>query len=273
VIEFGGLDLGRPTLSRTSIDPACAAGRRIANRLTSGVADAVRYCPVRVEFIRKSSDPEIWWSPPAMHMLRGGRGGSVRLKLYLSMLWLAVKPPHVVKDPAYHWAVLLGLSDDEGLGKRRVQDAVHWLVANQYLARVSQPGRAPLLTVLHDSGSAEAYKSPVIPSATGVPTYRRLAPEFWTNGWIAALGGASLVVWLAFLDEQGKSEEPGWLSPSQTRNRYGISDDTRKKGLAELKSFGLITPKRGWHREPFHHDFPVIRYRLNHQALDHRPDQ
>ncbi len=226
---------------------------------------------MRVEFIRVSSEQDHWWSPPSMHMLRGGRGGSVRLKLYLSMLWLAVKPPHHVQESAYSWARLLGLPDDADHGKRRVQDAIDWLVANQYLDRTPVPGKPALLRVLHDSGTGEDYTSPVVAEPTGNPTYRKLDPAFWTSGWMSALSGAAIVVWLAYLDEQGDSEEAGWLAPSQTKSKYAISDDTRRKGLAELKSYGLVTPRRGWHREPFRHEFPVVRYRLNPSRLQQKP--
>lgn len=268
MIEIGTSQVSE---NREIVDRASRAGERIAKRLLSGGADTVRSCPVRVEFMRKSTDPTEWWSPPTMHMLRGGRGGEVRLKLYLSVLWLAVKKPHLVQEPAFSWAVLLGLPDPEGKGKRRIQDAVDWLAENEYLARKPVPGKPPMIELLHDSGTGEKYSSPIAPKPTASPTYRKLEPTFWTNGWMAVLSGAALVIWLAYLDERGASDEAGWLSPSQTRERYSISDDTRKKGLAELKSFGLISPLHGWHREPFAHQFPVVRYRLNPSRLDQKP--
>src|SRR5690349_10721147 len=46
----------------------------------------------------------------------GGRGGQVRLKLYLSLLWVCAKAPYEAIRPARAWAALLGLEDIEGRG-------------------------------------------------------------------------------------------------------------------------------------------------------------
>ncbi|HVF74574.1 MAG TPA: hypothetical protein VM938_05955, partial [Acidimicrobiales bacterium] len=75
-------------------------------------------------------------------MLRGGRGGAVRLKLYLSFLWFAAAPPHDVTYPARAWASLLGLEDPEARGARRIIDAITWLDAHDFVVVEGRPRRA-----------------------------------------------------------------------------------------------------------------------------------
>src|SRR6266849_395513 len=66
-------------------------------------------------FVRRkeTSDPP----PPLALLLRGGQGGEVRLKLYLTMSLLAVSAPYDIKPiPARSWAEALGLDDPERNG-------------------------------------------------------------------------------------------------------------------------------------------------------------
>jgi hypothetical protein len=261
---------------REQLDRACRAGQAAAGRLVSGAAIDVRSCPIRVEFIRRLAQDKRWWAPPMMHMLRGGRGGEVRLKLYLSMLWIAAKPRdgvHATEFAAYSWANLLGLDDPDTTGKRRIQDAIAWLDAESYVTRRSRPGRPPIVELRHDDGTGDPYASPIARGKTGEPKYRKLPPSMWTKGWIAELSGAALVVWLAYSDERSQSSDPKWLTPKQTSERYGISVDTRKKGLAELRGHGLVTPYRRWRRPDFERPQATVQYRLNLSRLDERPDQ
>ena len=53
----------------------------------------------------------------------GGRGGQIRLKLYLSLLWVCAKAPYEATRPARAWAALLGLDDVDGRGARRIHSA------------------------------------------------------------------------------------------------------------------------------------------------------
>src|ERR1700722_7039619 len=71
--------------------------------------------------------------PPLARMLRGGRGGQVRLKLYLSFLWFQTDSTGSVPlgFPSQVWADLLGLKGSAG--GRRVNEAQQWLERNQFI--------------------------------------------------------------------------------------------------------------------------------------------
>ncbi len=82
---------------------------------------------------------------PLVAMLRGGHGGEVRLKLYLSITLLAAHPPFDISRPiaGRSWATMLGLPDPEGNGARRIADALVWLDQHRYIALQRRPGMPP----------------------------------------------------------------------------------------------------------------------------------
>src|SRR5690242_17375576 len=84
-------------------------------------------------------NPTVTGNPPLARMIRGGRGGEVRLKLYLTMILVAVRPPYDIKNvPARVWAEMLDLEDPEGLGARRVSDALQWLAQRHFINLTSR---------------------------------------------------------------------------------------------------------------------------------------
>jgi len=194
---------------------------------------------IRYRFIARpeASDP----SPPMARILRGGggRGGATRLKLYLSLLWLArnrnLDRP-VFGYPAQQLAALLGLPNPENAGARRVQDALRWLATRVHL--------------LDDAGSGLPYQPAGSLAARAARRSRKdreqhfyvqLDAQFWTRGWVTALSGAAVAMYLACLYEQrGQPDAPVWVSPRMGRERYDLSDETRNKGLRELTDQGLL---------------------------------
>ena len=187
----------------------------------------------------------------------------MRLKLYLSLLWHSAAAPFDVTATAYSWATLLGLPDPDRSGKRRIQDAITWLATNQFVEVTLRPGRHPTLRPLREDGSGEPYTLPGPEAEPGKPpSFRQLQAEFWTNGWITKLSGPAIAVWLAYVDAKGANNEDPWISERQTRDRYGLTDDTRKKGLKELIAAGLVERRYARLREPFRSDRPITHYRL-----------
>jgi hypothetical protein len=200
---------------------------------------------------------------PLAKMLRGGRGGQVRLKLYLSILWLAAAPPHDVAYPARAWASLLDLEDPSGRGARRINDAIAWLEANSFVTVEDQPGHPNRVTLLNelgknpDTGRSRRYTIPgaaynklaakaAEPEKLRLHRYIKIDARFWTSGWMACLSGAAVSMYLVLLAEQGLRGEGAelWFSPDAAIKRYSLSDDTRSKGLNELRRAGLINTLR-----------------------------
>ena len=227
-----------------------------------------RATQIRRLFVERADVAEL---TPLIKMLRGGRGGAVRLKLYLAMLWLASAPPHDVAYPARAWATLLDLEDPEGKGARRVTDALGWLESNDFVSVESRPGHPNRITLLDESGTGRRYRVPgavynrskakgADPETLTRHRYVQLPASFWTSGWAATLSGPGLTMLLVLVVESsGKDKGEGlWFSPSNASNRYALSEDTRLTGLAELRRAGLVVARR---RVIASDIFDVKRYR------------
>jgi len=244
---------------------ALAAAHTVASRVHE------RDAQVRRLFIERRS---IDTTPPLTLMLRGGRGGSVRLRLYLSLLWFAANPPYDVTYPARAWAVLLDLPDAQGAGARRVTAAFTWLAKNKFVELQPRPGMPSEVTLLHESGTDRSYSVPgaiwrTLPDdkARAEHRYVRLSADFWTSGYMAVLSGPAVAMYLVLLAELragDAAKQRLWLSPSQADNRYALSQDTRSAGLRELVRAGLIGVERETVRPSdfdFHRQRNVYRLR------------
>lgn len=264
---------GRPEPSAAALQRASAASRR-----------ARAAAQLRVGFIARPvpGDPV----PPLARMLRGGRGGQVRLKLLLSFLWFqtdgAVAVP--LGFPSQVWADLLGLGGESGA--RRVNEAQRWLEQHQFVTVQGRPGHANLVTVLEETGSGSPYTPPGYAANRLRDTeaglrhlYVQLPRELWTSGCMSVITGAGLAFLLILLDQYGpgKIESPAppvWISPRILEERYALSDDTRAKGMRDLLSLGLITVRRQ-PVNPDDFDLERIRntYTLDLTVLSPRPGQ
>ena len=219
--------------------------------------------PVRRSFIAR--DPGVEEIPPLARILRSGRGGGVRLRLYLSLLWVAVSEPHDVALPARTWAGLLGLRDPEGTGARQVRSGFSWLEANSFVRVEEVPGLPSRVTLLDETGTGEDYTLPArafkrAEAAERDPNahiYVRLPATFWTCGWAAQLSGPATAMLLVLLEARGgrASDRELWFSPSVADNRYTLSENTRSAGVHELAAAGLVVV----HRRPV--DPQALTYR------------
>lgn len=234
---------------------------------------------LRYRFVERETVGEL--DPPLVRMLRGGQGGQVRLKLYLTLLWM--QPPEgkapQLAYPARAWASLLDLPDSPGRGARRVAEAQTWLENNNFITVASQPGHANVITVLDDAGTGEPY---IVPGKAATRErnqkgrstqhrYLQIPGTFWSKGHIAVLSGAGVAMFLALLAQRGgiSSSGPLWFSPNDAERRFALKEDVRSKGLRELAAAGLITTRR---RPINPTDFDVRRLRNVHELHLERLD-
>lgn len=243
---------------------------------------AKKNAPVRVRFLERAhaGDP----SPVLARILRGGgRGGEVRLKLLLSMLWLVRdNPAPVLAYPSRAWANLLDLPEPASKGARRINEALAWLESNSLVVTEKQPNRIErLVTLLNETGNGQPYELPgaaIKRLASDAPgrdghVYIQLPGTLWANGWITMLSGAAVAM-LALLYRQLAAGDPAdshlWFAPSDAKLRFDLSDDTRSKGLRELTKAGLITMERR-SVDPASFDYERVRnvYRLQPSQLMH----
>lgn len=222
-----------------------------ALKLAEDLAERVRRrtAQVRRGFIARSSpnDPP----PPLAEILRSGRGGAIRLKLYLSVLWIAAGKPHIIQSSAQAWATLLDLEDPTGKAARQVRSSFRWLKERHLIEVSENPGVGSTIKLLSDLGRGDEYSVPGLSLSearrTGHPGdprdfYVGLPDVFWTQGWIHVLSGPAVAMLLILLDVR-RGQDPSralWFSPRVAEERYTLSEETRAKGIGELAALDVI---------------------------------
>jgi hypothetical protein len=203
-----------------------------AAAMKAAVARSKRASSVQfpVEFVRSTGD-----EPPILaQLMAGGQGGSVRLKLYLTLAMQATRPPRtVVPRTSAGYARLLDLPEDTG--SRRVNEALKWLDRRNLIDRSSRPGKPAQITLLHPDGSGEEW------TTTGGPRWVTLPIKLWEAGWIFDLSSRSLAVYVALRELVGGSKHPdGQFMDGFRKRQYGMSDDTWTRATKELEQQGLL---------------------------------
>lgn len=197
-----------------------------------------RVVPFATEFIRAENNDV---QSPLSRFVRGdgggGRGGEVRLKLYLSINLIAARKPFDVRPlPARVWAEMLNLPQPETNGARRISKALTWMQQQGFIhIEDRRSGKPPRLYLLSQEGDRRPYSRPT-------RNWVNIPVEFWQNHWIAKLSGRATALFLILLDLQGgKSRASGaWERPDVARWRYGISQDTWNRGVRELQEAGIV---------------------------------
>lgn len=169
--------------------------------------------------------------PPLARMIRGGQGDEVRLKLYLTLLMLAAKPPRTIRPRSTrYYASVLRLEGDRG--ERRVRAAQRWLTENNFICYEKINGHSPKMEVLHPDGSGLEYPLENGPRFIGPPL------QLWQSGELLRLTAPALAVYIAILELTG-GREAAW-GTGDRKQEYALSETTWTKVAAELVERELI---------------------------------
>lgn len=186
---------------------------------------------------------------------RPGRGGAVRLKLYLTLVMRATRHPHHLDPmPAYHYAKLLGLPDPMGGGRRRITQALAWLDREGFIKLVGRGrGSSPTIKV------KRVYKT----RGYDGPPFVRVPSEMWTNGWIVHLSGRAVALWIVLKELTGSKKAPGgaWAT-GEHKDQYGLSADTWTRATRDLVDAGLLEVEPVIERPDFGQERRRQKYRL-----------
>jgi hypothetical protein len=191
--------------------------------------------PFPLAFVRSSDETS---KPPLARLVQGGRGGEVRLKLYLCITMMATAEPFDIRQPPtpQSWARMLALPPDTG--DRRVNAALRWLNDNGYVQVTRRPGNTPAIRLLSVwEPGAQFVRASSQGRYLGVPI------EFWTNGWILQLSATGIALLFALLESQGGYKEPRYLL-RERRASYGLSHNTWTNARKELEAHRLLTVQR-----------------------------
>lgn len=221
-------------------------------RIQAAVRKAQRTASVGfpLSFVRGNGEP-----PMLSRLMRGGRGGEVRLRLYLTLRMQASAPPfHLPGRTSRSLAGLMNLPSDTG--PRQVTDALNWLEANQLLEKTPTQGKPASLTLLKPDGSGDPL------SNRWEKRYLTLPVELWTLGWILRLNGRSLAVYTALRELTGGTKLDGAVMPGDRKMQYGMSDDTWTRATKELRDLGILFTHSEKHGDDEHYVRRRLRYWL-----------
>lgn len=238
--------------------------------------------PVRTAFVR-SGLVEGVAEPPLASLLRGGRGGRVRVATFLSLIWRCSAPPYSTNIKAGAIARLWNLPSPDTNGARRVQEALNALEDHRLVRIQRHPGKESTVVLLDDAGTGLDYESPnraynyarrrKAPAAElQHHTYFKVDAMWWKTGAIQALKGPGLAMLLILLAEDAPSRRGTgiWISPSNFKERYGLSVDTRKVGLKNLQDAKLVIPSTRLQEDLFTQNRRRVFYQLQDPAYGDR---
>lgn len=181
-------------------------------------------------------------TPPLARLIQGGRGGEVRLKLYLLLTMIATRSPFDIRNPptAMTLARTLDLAPDTGA--RRITSNMRWLADNHFIWLTKRPGQTPSIQLLDPQSGGKwtlidpRNRKPYVP-------YVSFPIGFWRHGWLLHLSPVAIAVMFALRERLGGSKVPLYLLRDR-RDSYGLSHDTWTRGRRELEDARLLTVKR-----------------------------
>lgn len=214
-------------------------------------------------FLRGNDDNAARLAP----LIQGGRGGEVRLKIYLTITMMATRAPHDLQrpPPPRLWATMLALPGPTA--PRRASSGLRWLHAHKYIQLTPRIGHVPAVTLL-DSVSGDG---PWVRPMDRHERYISMPLQLWSEGWIVVLSATELALLMIIMDIQRGKSAPAYAS-REDHEAYGVSSDTWTRATKGLKSKGLLTIRR----EPQGNDFDFQRmrslYQVNTERLQSQPD-
>jgi len=173
--------------------------------------------------------------PPLARVMQGH--GETRLKVLLTTLMMATAAPHAIKVRPTELAGMLGFREPAGAGARRVNSAFKSLEELNLVQRDRKPGRVPNTAILNPDGSGSAWDDTKLEPGH----YVSLPIDLWRRGWIVALSGRAIALFVILREATGGRATTGtaWL-PGTRKRQYALSDDFWADATSELVAAGLL---------------------------------
>jgi hypothetical protein len=172
---------------------------------------------------------------PLAAFVRQRRGRT--LDLYLLLHAVASAPPYDARFPSAVWARALGLGTGGGTDSA-VSKSWAWLESQKLIAS-RRRGRLREVTLLQEDGSGQPYRHPGEHGSEARGHYFKLPHAYWEGNFpnrMSLPGRAVLLIALSLRDD--------FVLPTERGARwYGLSRDTVRKGLRELRLLGLLDMK------------------------------
>ena len=231
------------------------ARQEALEKLRGAVEAAQRRTQVAFDygFVKSNVDSE---APPLARLVQGGRGGEVRLKLYLTITMMATRDPFDLRRSRtpQAWARLLALPQPTEQGARRISASLSWLETADLVKLTPRKGSTPAIQLLHPVHEKRPYTRP-ISHYVGVPI------DFWLNGWIVDLSATGIALLMVLIDNGRGEKDKARYVTTLRRSEYGLSHGTWTRATKELNCYGLVKVDR----DLFGDDFDSARLRNTYQ--------
>lgn len=188
------------------------------------------YVPVRRSFVQRRSRGG--GAGPLAGFVRNRRGRA--LDLYLLAHAVASAPPYDVALPAAVWGRALGLTSQSSAAAL-VSKSWAWL-EHQRLIDSRREGRVKRVTLLYEDASGRPYKHPGEQGTEDRGHYFKLPHAYWRGNFHNRIGLPAKAVLLIAL-----SLRDDFILPTERgADWYGLSRDTVRRGLRDLRLIGLL---------------------------------
>lgn len=188
------------------------------------------HVPLRRSFVQRRSRGGGAGSLAGFVRLRRGRA----LDLYLLVHAVASAPPYDAAFPAAVWSRALGLGSYAS-AETLVSKSWTWLEGRRLIS-TQRRGRLREITLLHEDGSGQPYRHPGEQGAESRGHYFKLPYAYWRGNFhnrISLPAKATLLIALSLGDD--------FVLPAERGGQwYGLSRDTVRKGLRDLRLLGLL---------------------------------
>ncbi len=185
--------------------------------------------PIRRAFVQA---PTRGGGPGPLAMFVKQRRGRT-LDQYLLLHAVASAPPFDARFAAAVWARALGM--DQASADSAISKSWAWL-EDQHLVASRRRGRLREVTLLREDGSGQPYGHPGEQGAETRGHYFKLPHDYWNGNFpnrMSLPGKAVLLIALSLRAD--------FVLPTERGARwYGLSRDTVRKGLRELRLLGLL---------------------------------
>jgi hypothetical protein len=196
--------------------------------------------PIRRLFVQQGENPNTRPGPLAEFLTGHDDRG---LEAYLFVHAMVSADPWNCKLPSEAWVGALGLAENAAMdsAKAAVSKTMRRLEQRKLITR-SRSKRLSNITLLKEDGSGDAYQHP---AQTGEP-YFQLPHAYWLEGHYTSLHLPAKVMLLIALSLQAGFNLPYKRAPDW----YGVSQDSAKEGLHELRTRQLLAVESTWIRAP-----------------------